>query len=246
MTQVHLFKLLAALGEKWTRLQEKFGFLGLIKRKLWTRPLKKSTSATPFCKVCFQPISTSRLCRPPSNPRLCDRCQKEMNPQLKAHKTFGVPAFYLYDYNETIRGLLYQLKGCGDYEMGQIFFCHQANVLHHRFWNYVIVPAPSYFARDEERGFNHVVTMFAELRLPIIRCLEKTKDIKQADLSAAERTKIGKSLRMKNARALYRKNVLLVDDVMTTGSTIKACISLLQKARPKRIVVLTMARVARH
>jgi hypothetical protein len=52
---------------------------------------------------------------------------------------------------------------------------------------YTLVPAPSFAAKNEARGFNHVELMFAPLHFPFIvkRPSEKLDDVKQADLHYA-------------------------------------------------------------
>lgn len=121
----------------------------------------------------------------------------------------------------------------------------KANFLKFMFRKYLVVPAPSYFERDERRGFNHVVSIFELLGLPISDCLIKTEDRKQADLNFEERKKIGKSIRLKENTKIAGKRILFVDDVMTSGSTILACVNLLKKLKPKKIEVLVLARVTR-
>ncbi len=114
-----------------------------------------------------------------------------------------------------------------------------------RFFNRIVVPAPSFVGRDEKRGFNQAVSIFETIGLPLKRCLLKTEDRKQADLSAKERSKIGEVIELVPNTKLTGKRLLLVDDVMTTGSTIKACIDLLKRLKPRSIEVLVLARVTR-
>ena len=83
--------------------------------------------------------------------------------------------------------------------------------------------------------------IFKNLNLKIIKCIHKTKQVKQADLTTKEREKIGQYLTIDNVD-LKHKKVLLVDDVYTTGSTIKSMIKLVQERGAKKIKVLLMSK----
>ena len=104
-----------------------------------------------------------------------------------------------------------------------------------------MVPAPSAEEADEERGFNHVVEMFQSLNLPMKKCVHKTRQIKQADLNAEERKNIKNFLTIDDVD-LSGKKILIVDDVFTTGSTVRAMIKLISKKTPKSIKVLVMSK----
>ena len=83
--------------------------------------------------------------------------------------------------------------------------------------------------------------MFKNLNLKLIKCIHKTKQVKQADLTTKEREKIGQYLTIDNVD-LKHKKVLLVDDVYTTGSTIKSMIKLVKERGAKKIKVLLMSK----
>ena len=104
-----------------------------------------------------------------------------------------------------------------------------------------MIPAPSSEKSDNYRGFNHVEEIFKNLHLKMLKCIHKTKQVKQADLSTKEREKIGEYLVIDDVD-LSHKKVLLVDDVYTTGSTIKAMIKLVRNKGAKRIKVLLMSK----
>lgn len=217
------------------------------KAKACEKPLRKSNSATRFCKRCFEPLSYSSFHNVFSKePVLCQKCYQEFHPIFKRFKVLGVPALALYPYNEAIRNTLFLFKGCYDYEMRKVFLDYQKTWLHFVYLGYVIVPAPSFAGHDEKRGFNHVVEMFSSLGLPIVRAIEKTEDIKQSSLNAKERAKVGRHLRWIDGISVKGKKVLLVDDVYTTGSTMRALVRLVKAHNPKRIKVLVMSLAPPH
>ena len=136
---------------------------------------------------------------------------------------------------------MYQFKGCKDYELKDVFLEYYKYYLNHRFNGYIMIPAPSSKKSDKDRGFNHVEEMFKTLKLKMIKCIHKKGEIKQADLTTKEREKISKNLVIDDVN-LRGKKILLVDDVYTTGSTIKAMIKLVQEKGAKNIKVLLMSK----
>lgn len=148
----------------------------------------------------------------------------------------------LYEYNEMFQQCLYQFKGCFDIELSTIFLENYLDYINIKFKGYILVPAPSYISHDEARGFNHVITIFKDLKMPIFSCFYKEKDMKQSDLSFNERSNIKDVIKIKNAQFLEGKKVLLIDDVFTSGSTVKTMINLLKPIKPKKISVLVLSK----
>lgn len=103
-----------------------------------------------------------------------------------------------------------------------------------------MVPAPSFASKNEKRGFNHVVEMFAPLGLPFVKCLVKTKDVKQADLNFKDRQKIGEALGLIPGTDLRGKKVLFVDDLVTTGATAVSSVKLIKRAGAEEVRILSM------
>ena len=204
----------------------------------------KSDTATPFCKLCFHPLepcSFHRVFR--RNCSVCYRCFSKFSPRWFRFKMEGVSCLAIYPYNETIRNALYQFKGCGDIELAPVFLERILFFLKLKYRHYVIVPVPSSPSHDEERGFNQVVEMFRNLNLPMQFPITKPFEMKQSDLNAKQRARIGDFLRFDETKKITNKPVLLVDDVCTTGSTLKACIRLLKQHGVKKIQVLVMSKV---
>ena len=84
--------------------------------------------------------------------------------------------------------------------------------------------------------------MFKILGLEMRCILEKTADEKQSDKSKNKRKEIYKYLKVKEGSDIKNKKVVIVDDVYTTGSTIKSAIKILTKQNPKSIEVLVMSK----
>jgi len=113
---------------------------------------------------------------------------------------------------------------------------------------HLIVPVPLHPARKRERGFNQ-----AEL---LARELQRAGDIPLSDVLQRIRytttqTRFDRSERMENLRGAFRLRrgctvrdlrILLVDDVLTTGSTLSECASVLKKAGAFSVHAVTAAR----
>ena len=111
-----------------------------------------------------------------------------------------------------------------------------------------VVPVPLHSARKRERGFNQAELLALSLRrltgLPVVNALQRTR-------YTTTQTQFDRNERMENLRGAFRlrrgSNVqdlrmLLVDDVLTTGSTLSECAKVLKKAGAISVHAATAAR----
>ena len=195
------------------------------------------------CLICFKKVNITDFCRLfNAEIPICQACQTEMEPKFISFSVDGHKATSIYDYNPFIRKLIYQYKGCYDYELHKVFLDRYAKEIKLRYFDYVVIPIPSYKNEDEERGFNHVVETFKSLGINMLNIIEKTEKHKQAVSTFNQRKEVYKYLELDSHPDLSKKKVLIVDDVYTTGSTIKAAIHLIEKLNPKKIDVLVVAK----
>ena len=224
------------------RLKEKLSTYLTKSRKRWNTQLAQLKLKTPICKFCGNPIESNSFHSLISDsPKICYKCYSSLTNLWKSFSLDGVKGFGLFRYDDNIRGMIYQFKGCYDYELAPIFLEYNKNYFRYKFKNYVVVPAPSSKESNELRGFNHVIEIFTSLGLEIIPCIEKIDNVKQSDLSHRERKSIGSHLNLQNKTLLRNKKVLLCDDVMTTGSTLKAMIKLVRSCSPKDIKIFVIS-----
>jgi ComF family protein len=116
-----------------------------------------------------------------------------------------------------------------------------------------IVPAPLHWWREWRRGFNQSALLARELSrrsgVPLVAALRRVKPTSvQAGLShSARRRNVAGAFRAgRTAHVLRGKSALLIDDVMTTGSTAAACALELKRAGAERVALLAVARVDRR
>ena len=217
-------------------------FLRIKKRLQLEEPSKQSKTKTNLCKICFKPIEEGSLhSLLYKDAKICHRCFLNFKPKLTKFKIGEIDGFYIYNYDEEVQKNLYQFKGCFDYELAGVFLDYFKTYLYLKYFGYILVPAPSSKETDKERGYNHVVEMFKTLHLKMNCCVHKTKDMKQSDLKASERHKIKEFLEIDDVD-FSKKKILIVDDVYTTGSTVKAMIDLIKTKHPKKIKVLVMSK----
>lgn len=114
-----------------------------------------------------------------------------------------------------------------------------------------IVPVPITGTRRNERGFNQaelIAEVAAEaLGLPIYKdALVKRHHTKpQAELHdrSARMKNLKEAFSVKNSAAIQDRHILLVDDVATTGTTLRECARALKKVGAKSVTGLVLATV---
>jgi ComF family protein len=115
----------------------------------------------------------------------------------------------------------------------------------------LVVPVPLHPRRLRERGYNQAAELarFAarSLALPLdLSLLRRTRATKgQTDLSALERTVNVAAAFASTRRLLHAPRVALVDDVVTTGSTVRAAAAALQAAGAGAVELWVVARARR-
>lgn len=120
----------------------------------------------------------------------------------------------------------------------------------------VVVPVPLFAARRRSRGFNQaeVLAMAGVAKLRRLRpewklslrsqVLERVKDTRaQFSLEPhIRRRNLRGAFRVEDAGAIQDREVLLVDDILTTGATARECSRVLLRAGAEKVWVATMAR----
>jgi ComF family protein len=115
----------------------------------------------------------------------------------------------------------------------------------------LIIAIPLDGNRQRERGFNQSLYIARPIawsneiiiKPSAIRRVKITRS--QVGLSLEERKKNVADVFCAEQKIVYGKSILVVDDVVTTGSTINSCAAALSKAGALRIYGLTLARSMR-
>lgn len=207
----------------------------------------KLKEPTKNCKICFKPISSYSLRNIIyKNIELCDDCFNRFDVQFIHYKIDRVKALSIYTYNDEFRTILYQFKGCYDYEIFSVFLGNFTTYFKIVYHDYYMVYMPSNKEDDIKRQFNHVREAFSLLDLPILPILKKNKKYKQSEQHKSKRHEINKVLEVSDLDLVKNKKILIVDDVCTTGHSLKAAVALIKKGRPQKIRILTLAKVVGH
>jgi ComF family protein len=115
--------------------------------------------------------------------------------------------------------------------------------------DFVLIPIPLEKRRLKWRGFNQAqelakhLSEFLDIPLVCDVLIKKQKTLPQVRLSDKERRKnISGSFSCKNQKKILEKKILLIDDIYTTGSTMKESAKVLKKSGAKKIIGITIAR----
>ena len=200
-----------------------------------------------WCVGCQESV---RLIQPP----LCGRCGRRLNtsdlciPCRRSDPPFTAVRSWA-DFHGPLRQAIHRLKYRRDISLGESLSRPLTGYLKSLAWEIdVIIPVPLGVARQKERGYNQAALIARPVALGTGRsyrpkALSRVRETKsQVGLSIEERRKnVGGAFKAERQRVVD-KNVLLIDDVLTTGSTMEACAAALIEAGAAKVYGLTLAR----
>ncbi len=186
---------------------------------------------------------------------LCRRCLGMVRPlvshTLPLTRTHTMRVLAISDYRDPIRPLILAKR------WSDILAARHLGSLVWDLTNFrtmpadYIIPVPLHWTRTLRRGFNQAHEMANVLarnrRASVVGILRRIKRTQfQSDLSAEEREhNVHEAFQLVACeRQVYRtKNLVLVDDVLTTGATLQAAARELLKLKPSSITAVVACRV---
>lgn len=186
------------------------------------------------CRSCATPIDSITA-------ELCGACQRKRPPYDSTH------AVFLYEF--PISNLVAQFKFQGTISHARLLGRLMASSLKSSMPDLpeFIIPVPLHTRRISQRGFNQSL----ELARYLSRCLGVALDDKMVGRArhTPPQTGLSERDRRRNVRGVFyvRKDlqgqhVAIVDDVVTTGSTVSELARTLKRAGAKRVDVWALAR----
>ena len=116
----------------------------------------------------------------------------------------------------------------------------------------LITYVPMNYNKEIKRGYNQSKLLANELgkklNIKVINLLEKPLGIKvQSTLSEREReNNVKNAFKFVEYNNIENKNIILVDDILTTGSTVRACSKILKENNCGKICVFTIAKTRKN
>lgn len=180
---------------------------------------------------------TCTICGKAGDYGLCEKCQRSSRLDR---------VLSLFPYSETIiQSLIKTAKYSGNFDAlrcySELFVDIYRRAIPTDDWVFSFVPLSR--EREKKRGFNQaeeLARLLAGKDYPVKNTLRKVKD-------TPAQAKQNRDIRLKNIRGSFAavdkapKNIVLCDDVITTGSTLKEAAKVLKRAGTKQVIALTIA-----
>lgn len=183
------------------------------------------------CRLCFKDIGYKQdfFHWLKQDALLCGECRNQLDEVHTVRKIGNLSVHILYAYNDFIESMLYQYKEGRDIALAPVFLHEHIPWILRHYKGYTMLLMPSGEEKTKERGFHALELMYKDIQLEKIHPFYKSENRKQSTLHYDERQKIGEILHRKKDVVLPKRNIVLVDDVCTTGATLKCAYDLIKE-----------------
>ena len=184
---------------------------------------------------------------------ICDKCSVFLSEAPPSKEVFSV-----WEYEGLMEKLIEEIRFKGRYHIIEELIEKALKIIELNLpEGTVITFVPMYRKKERERGFNQseLIAQFLVGKLwnfvqgtprpRVLALLKKIRDNRsQVGLNPREREENVRDV-FKFCGSFAPKNVLLVDDVYTTGATTRECVRVLRRAGVKKVWIFTLARKMR-
>ena len=184
---------------------------------------------------------------------LCRPCRGSLPANLQPDtlpKPEGMQSIRaVWPYEGQIRAIVRNYKYSGLRALAPILAAEMAAVLEE--WDPpvgMIVHIPSHHTRLRERGFDQAELLATEVAsttgIPFVAALSRTRETPiqaRASNQQQRRENVRRAFAVKERASLSGMDVLLIDDVMTTGATLRDGARAIREAGGRRVYGLTLA-----
>ncbi len=159
-------------------------------------------------------------------------------------------ANYFFKKGNRIQQLIHQIKYQGQKEMGQVLGRQMGESLHQSLFDAIemITPVPLHPQKLRKRGYNQSEWIARGIAEVMQKAIDTKTLIRQLATSSQTRKKrfdrwenVHSGFGLTNPETFAGKHILLIDDVITTGATLEACIHVLQQSPGVKVSVATLA-----
>jgi ComF family protein len=208
-----------------------------------------------FCFLCLRKISfiTDSFCPICGVPFLSSTTESHICGNCLENKPWYAHARAVAGFETVIMDAIHKFKYGRSISIGDGLSSFMANFSFpdFDFSEYsLLIPVPLHIKRLRERGFNQSLLLAKQMggkyKLPVnFSLLKRSKfTLTQTGLNKAEREKnIKGAFVVTDKKKAAGENIILIDDVYTTGATINECAKVLLKAGAQKVAALTLSRV---